>query len=156
MPRVTRRKMIRQTALLTGNVCLCHNLLADKGRKSDCCYTPDIEPESMTINKDSIIIDLQKSNLLGEVGDAVYVDNEDKSIKIILAHVDNNTYVATSRLCTHGGQALSYIKERGLLQCNSYNHSIFELDGTLWKGPAPGPIKSYTVSLKNQLLKIKI
>jgi len=153
---VTRRDMIRQVALVGGGLCICSRINADNGKKSGCCFTPDVEPEAVVFRRDAIIIDLEKSYLLREVGDAVYVDTPDKTDRIILIHESLSEYLALSRLCTHGGQALSYIKERKVLQCNSYNHSIFELNGAVWKGPAPVPIRLYSLQQKGDSLEIYI
>ena len=149
-----RREMIRNTAFYLGGVCLCNNVSGQNDDIPPCCYTPDIEPESLIENKDSFIIDQTKAASIRKTGTAAYVDSNEKDIKIILVHAKRRLYYALSRLCTHGGQALSYIRERKLLQCNSFNHSLFELNGKVWKGPAPDTVKTYTVTLSGSKLRI--
>jgi Rieske Fe-S protein len=146
--------MLQNAALLVGGVCLCKNALGLDIPQSTCCYTPDIEPESLTIGEHSFIIDLTKAPSISKKGNAVYVDNKEKEIRTILVRVKKNRFQAFSRHCTHGNQALSYIPERKLLQCNSYNHSLFDLDGSVWKGPAPDPIKVYPVKYDKNRLEI--
>lgn len=80
----------------------------------------------------------------------------EKVPEIIIVHPEKNKYVVLSRFCTHGGQALSYVRQRGLLQCNSYNHSIFDLNGDVVKGPAPRPLKSYHAQLIEDKLVIAV
>ena len=151
---MNRRKMLKSSLLLTGGICICQNALGMDNLTSTCCFTPDIEPESLTKGEQSFIIDLKKAPSLAKKGNAVYVDNHEKGIRTIVVRVKKNNFLAFSRHCTHGNQALSYIPERKLLQCNSYNHSLFDLDGSVWKGPAPDPIKVYPVKYDKNRLEI--
>jgi Rieske Fe-S protein len=148
--------MLQKSAMLAGSICLCRSIIADDPPESTCCITPEIEQECLTFKENSIIIDLEKTSTLQKSGQAVYVDYPQKEVKIIVAREKKNRYYALSRLCTHGGQALSYVPERKMLQCNSYNHSIFNLDGTVWKGPAPTAIRSFDIISDNHILEILI
>ena len=151
---MNRRKMLKSSLLISGGVCMCHNTVGFDNPKSTCCYTPDIEPESVTHKKNSIIIDLLKASSLNQKGQAAYVDIKDGNLKIIVVRAKKNAFYALSRFCTHGRQAISYVSERKLLQCNSYNHSLFDLDGSVWKGPAPDPILTYPVEYSKDQLEI--
>jgi Rieske Fe-S protein len=151
-----RREMLKRSALLAGSVCLCRSVIGDDLPESTCCITPEIEKESLTFNENSVIIDLDKTSTLKKIGQAVYVDYPEKDVKMIIIREKHKRYHAVSRLCSHGGQALSYIPERNRLQCNSYNHSVFKLDGTVWKGPAPTAIPSFDIALDNNKLEIFI
>jgi Rieske Fe-S protein len=115
-----------------------------------------VEPECLTFKEDRLIIDLENTATLRENGQAAYADYPEKDVRMIVIRMKKNRYYALSRLCTHGGQALSYIPERKLVQCNSYNHSLFNLDGTVWKGPAPEPIRSYELIARKGVLEILI
>jgi Rieske Fe-S protein len=151
-----RREMLQKSAVLVGSMCLCRSVSADDPPESTCCITPEIEQECLTFKENGIIIDLRKTETLERNGQAVYVDYPDKDLKMIVVRVKRNRYHALSRLCTHGGQALSYVTERKLLQCNSFNHSLFNLDGTVFKGPAPEPIRSFKTILEDERLEILI
>jgi Rieske Fe-S protein len=151
-----RREMLEKSAMLVGSICLCRRIVAEDPSESTCCITPEIEQECLTFKENIIIINLEKTTTLQKSGQAVYVDYPDKELKMIVIREKKNRYYALSRLCTHGGQALSYVPERKMLQCNSYNHSIFNLDGTVWKGPAPTAIRSFEVISSNQRLEIFI
>jgi nitrite reductase/ring-hydroxylating ferredoxin subunit len=151
-----RREMLQKSAVLVGSMCLCRSVSADDPPGSTCCFTPEIEPECLTFLENSLVIDLEKTATLQRNGQAVYVDYQEKDLKMIVVRVKKNRYYALSRLCTHGGQALSYVPERKVLQCNSYNHSIFNLDGTVWKGPAPNAIRSFELIAGNSRLEIFI
>lgn len=151
-----RRKMLEKSAMLVGSICFCRRIAGDDSPESTCCITPEIEQECLTFKENSIIISLDKTATLQKSGQAVYVDYPEKEIKMIVVREKKNRYYALSRLCTHGGQALSYVPERRMLQCNSYNHSIFNLDGTVWKGPAPAAIRSFRVRSGDKRLEIFI
>lgn len=140
---MTRRQMIRNTTLLMGCTCTCVSF-ASTIKKSDCCNTPDLELESYVIKDDRILIDLTKTKVL-QSGHAAFISNPEKNIEMIIIRPDLEKFVALSRLCTHGRQILSYNQHRRLLQCNSYNHSLFELDGQVYKGPAPKALDVYKV-----------
>lgn len=91
-----------------------------------------------------------------EVGNAAYVVNEARFLQLIVVHPDKHTYCVLSRICTHGGQVVSYNRDRGMLQCNNFNHAIFDLDGRVWKGPAEKPLRSYPVVLVEEALVISV
>lgn len=153
---MTRREMIGAGALLVGSACGCRTGGDSTAPRSTCCSTPDIEPESVTYGPGGLTIDLLKAPSLREVGSAAYVVNEARSLQIIVVHAEKRTYCVLSRLCTHGGQVISYNRERGMLQCNNFNHAIFLLDGRVWKGPAEKPLKSYAVVLVEDALVISV
>jgi len=153
---MSRRDVIRASALLAGGVCGCRAMNGPVSPRSTCCDTPDLEPASLTIEQNRLVIDLTKAHSLGEVGTAVYVTNEEKSLKLILVRAGRREYFALSRLCTHGGQTISYNRNRGILQCNNFNHSIFDLSGQIVKGPAETPLKSYPVNLIEDTLIVAI
>jgi Rieske Fe-S protein len=115
-----------------------------------------VEPESVTFGPGGLTIDLRKAPSLREVGNAAYVARKDKSLDLIVVHAETNRYCVLSRLCTHGGQVVSFNRERGMLQCNNFNHSLFDLNGRVWKGPAEKPLKSYPVVLVEEALVISI
>ena len=151
-----RREMLIKSAMLAGSICICRSASADDLPESTCCITPEIEQECLTFKENSLIIDLDRTSTLQKIGQAVYVDYPEKDAKMIVVREKKNSYYALSRLCSHGGQALSYIPERKLIQCNSYNHSIFSLDGTVWKGPAPTDIRVFDLQLNKNKLEIFI
>ncbi len=153
---MTRREMIGAGVLLAGSVCGCRTAGDPAAPRSTCCSTPDIEPESVTYGPGGLTIDLLKAPSLREIGSAAYVVNEARSLQLIVVHVDKQVYCVLSRLCTHGGQVISYNHRRGMLQCNNFNHAIFLLDGSVWKGPAQKPLRSYPVVLVEDALVISV
>jgi Rieske Fe-S protein len=141
---------------LAGGVCGCRTGGDSTAPRSTCCSTPEVEPESVTYGPGGLTIDLLKAPSLREVGSAAYVVNETRSLQLIVVHAEKRAYCVLSRLCTHGGQVVSYNRPRGMLQCNNFNHSIFDLDGRVWKGPAEKPLRSYAVVLVEDALVISV
>ena len=155
--KMTRREVMEAGMLLVGGTC-CGCRMGDNpaAPRSMCCSTPDVEPESVTFGPGGLTIDLRKAPSLRGVGSAAYVVNKDKALELIVVHAAAGRYSVLSRLCTHGGQVVSYNRARGMLQCNNFNHSIFELNGGVWKGPAEKPLRSYPVVLVADALVISI
>lgn len=153
---MTRREVMGAGALLVGCVCGCRTQSDPTAPRSTCCSTPDLEPESVTYGPGGLTIDLLKAPSLKEVGNAAYLVNEAKSLQLIVVRPEKQVYCVLSRLCTHGGQVISYNRERGMLQCNNYNHAIFLLDGRVWKGPAEKPLKAYPVVLVAEALVVTL
>jgi Rieske Fe-S protein len=151
---VSRRNMILHSALLTGGICLCATPSGAKRTRSTCCETPELEPDSYEISRTGISIDLEKAAPLDKPGTAAAVVDADKGIQIIIVRTGKKEYVALHRLCTHGNQVVSYNDTRKILQCNSYNHSIFALNGEVVKGPAPRPLKAYPAKISRNTLEI--
>lgn len=137
---------------LTG--CTCQQISSKTAPHSTCCSTPNLETESLTKGENRLSIDLSKALSLREVGNAAYIVDSDRPLQIVVVHASRDEYFALSRLCTHGNQVLSYNRQRGILQCNSYNHSIFDLEGEIVKGPAEIPLRTYPVTLTNGVLEI--
>jgi len=151
-----RRKMMHTTLLAIRGMCAC---LPGSGKdtvKSNCCFTPQIEHESLSISEDQITIDLQKSFTIQERGYAALIIDSQQNLDMILVHDLDGHFHCLERFCTHGGRALSFIKERNLLQCNNYNHSTFELDGDVYNGPAPAALKSYPLDRLGDVLTIQL
>lgn len=153
---ITRREMMGAGALLIGGVCGCRTMDDQAAPRSTCCNTPNVEPESVTFGPGGLTIDLLKAPSLREVGNAVYVIDESRSLQLIVVHALKRQYCVLSRLCTHGRQVLSYNPDRGMLQCCNFNHSIFDLQGNVWKGPAQRPLRVYDVVLVADALVISV
>jgi nitrite reductase/ring-hydroxylating ferredoxin subunit len=151
---LTRRELLQASALFVGASCLCRQLQAAPAPRASCCFTPEVEPQSVSIGDEIITIDLAKASSLAEIPSAAYIVAADSQIQIIVVRRAKSDYVAVSRLCTHASQVISYVRKRGLLQCNGFNHSLFDLHGRVVKGPAESPLKVYPVELAGTILKI--
>jgi len=148
--------MMSAGVLLVGGVCGCRTAGDPAAPRSTCCDTPELEPQSVTFGRGGLTIDLLKAPSLREIGNAAYVVDKPRSLQLIVVHAEKRRYCVLSRLCTHGGQVVSYNRERGMLQCNNFNHAIFDLDGRVWKGPAERPLQSYPVVFVEDALVVSI
>jgi len=153
---MNRREMIQKSSLLAGGFCTCSIVFGKDDPRSNCCFTPEIEKQSLSFKDGKILINLEVAQTIKDPGYAAFIINEEKEIDLILVHAEKGEFFALQRLCTHGGRSVSYIRERGKLQCNNYNHSTFDLSGEVFKGPAPRQLESYPVEIKNNQLKISI
>ncbi len=153
---MTRREVVGAGVVLAGCVCGCRTGGGLTASRSACCDTPELEPQSVTFGPGGLTFDLLKAPSLKEVGSSAYVIDKARSLQLIVVHAEKRRYSALSRLCTHGGQVVSYNHLRGVLQCNNFNHSIFDLDGRVWKGPAEKPLISYPVVFVEDALVVSL
>jgi Rieske Fe-S protein len=121
-----------------------------------CCTTEEIPSTSFTISGGSLIIDLKKTPALANPGRAVKVVDVDRKINLIVVHEKRNHFVALDRSCTHGGAQVAYNRYNGTVQCSSWGHSEFALDGTLLGGSARRPLRSYKVQHTGDQLEIML
>lgn len=152
--RVTRRKLLQRAVLLLGTGCLCRSA-AGTGPKANCCFTPELEPGSLRFEADFLLIELERTPSLQGIPSAAYVVDPERGVQLIVIRLSKRRFAAFSRLCTHASQVISYVEERGLLQCNNYNHSTFDLDGQVYKGPADRPLAKFPTQLAGNVLQIE-
>jgi nitrite reductase/ring-hydroxylating ferredoxin subunit len=154
--KINRRELLQGAAVLAGGLCACSLTGCASHPKATVCITPALESDSVTLTDQAITIDLAKAPSLSVVGSAAFHSDPAKDLQIIVIRPRDREYRALSRLCTHAHQVLSYNHLRSVLQCNGFNHSIFTLDGLPLKGPASDPLKTFPVTLKNNLLVISL
>ena len=153
---MTRREMIVGSAMALGAGCTCEQASGAAARRSTNCLTPRLEPESLAIANDVLTIDLAKAACLVEEGSAADVVNPERSIGLVVVHAGKDEYYALSRLCTHADRTLCYVRTRRVLMCANANHSIFDLQGQVVKGPAERPLTSYPTQLKAGKLLVRL
>jgi len=54
--------------------------------------TPELEPESLVIGKETLTIDLAKADCLAEEGSAADIINTEKSIGLVVIHAGEDEY----------------------------------------------------------------
>jgi nitrite reductase/ring-hydroxylating ferredoxin subunit len=152
---INRRELFHLSTRLVVAGCACQQFRsAALTAPATCCSTPILEPESLVIGDEFLAIDLGKAASIAAVPSAACIVEPDKQIQLIVVRRAKHSYAALSRLCTHASQTISYVAKRGLLQCNGFNHSLFDLEGRLVKGPAESSLKSYAVVLNGTTLTI--
>jgi nitrite reductase/ring-hydroxylating ferredoxin subunit len=154
--RLTRREMMVGTTIGLGAVCACASGDSAAAERSTNSITPRLEPESLAIGDAHLIIDLAKAVCLAQEGSAAEIVDKEKSIEMIVIHAGKDEYYALSRLCPHAWRTLGYIRTRRVLMCCNANHSIFDLQGRIVKGPAEQPLTSYPVQLSSGKLLVQL
>jgi len=152
MNKINRREFI-ETAALAG-ACACG--LTGCATFTKIGDTPPIESGAYKVEQPGkVIVTLNKAPSLA-VGKAVKIVDPSLSDPLIIARVEQDKFVVASLRCTHRGVELEYQADQKRFCCASLGHSRFTLDGHKLGGPAPRPIKTYTASVTDGILTIKL
>ena len=133
---------------------LIQSSLAMAGLPPLCCTTPEIPPASFTIQGAVLTIDLNKAPDLRKSGAAVRVVDLERKVNLIVVHPTKNRFAALDRSCTHGGNQVVYNGHNQTVQCTSWGHSEFALDGTVLGGSAKRPVRAYEIRRTGDRLEI--
>jgi len=72
--------------------------------------------------------------------------------KVIIINTGDE-FVALSSVCTHQGCQVGYDPSSGNLPCPCHG-SLYSISGSVLNGPAPDPLKKYTVTREGDILTI--
>ncbi len=133
---------------------LMRRSLALAGVPVVCCTTPDIPAESVSFRAGSLIIDLRRAPALQKPGAAVRVVDQERGINLIVVHARKKRFAALERSCTHGGAQVAYNRINDTVQCSSWGHSEFDLDGAVLGGSARKPLRAYVARMTGRTLEI--
>jgi Rieske Fe-S protein len=133
---------------------LIRSSLAMAGLPGLCCTTQELPPASFTIQGGSVIIDLKQASALLKPGAAVKVIELERKLNLIVVHPEKNRFAALERSCTHGGAQVVYNRRRRTVQCTSWGHSEFALDGAVLGGSAKRALRAYEVRRAGDQLEI--
>jgi cytochrome b6-f complex iron-sulfur subunit len=120
-----RREFLVSASAIAGGLVLS---LANAGSAS--ATTPPAET----------VIKLDEKSPLNKVGGSQVV--ETAGGKVIIARTDETTFSAVSATCTHKGATWKYDEKTKQFACPSHG-SRFNSDGSVAKGPAKDPVKSF-------------
>ena len=148
------------TKVGTISLCTCTGLMGINACSmiKGISEVPLLPDEAFTYSESELTVDLSKTSLLDNVGNAAKtsVSFANDELKLIIIQNDNDNYVVFSDKCAHGGRELNYLDHKKILQCSSFGHSEYNLDGQVLKGPAKNPLSVYIVKKENQLLRISL
>ncbi len=102
-----------------------------------------------------VVLPLSMFGALATVGGSLSGQPAGLGDVLIVARTDANTVVALSAVCTHAACDVDFAAGAGDFQCPCHG-SIFGLDGTVTKGPATRPLKSYPVTFDGQTVTIQV
>ena len=77
-------------------------------------------------------------------------------VNIIVARVDDSSFVALDRSCTHSGAQCTFNPKRRSVQCTSLNHAEYDLRGTLLHGRTHGNLRAYATRRNGSTLEIDL
>ncbi len=128
--------------------------LAMAGLPGPCCSTEELPAAAFAIAGAVLTIDLARAPALARRGGSVKVADESRKLNLIVVHAAGNRFAALDRACTHGGAPVAYNRHNKTVQCTSWGHSEFALDGRLLGGSAKTPLRSYATRRTGNRLEI--
>jgi len=72
-----------------------------------------------------------------------------------LACLEDGSFLAMSRTCTHLGCSVPWDEEQHKFICPCHG-STFSLTGEVWTAPAPRPLDIFSVRIENRVIKVNI
>lgn len=136
---------------LTGNGSMSRRELM-AGLGGACCTTEEAASGSFHIEGNLLTVDLRHIPPDG----AVKIIRPDIGLNLIIIRSRRGHYAALDRSCTHGGAQVTWNKRNRTVQCTSWGHSEFALDGKVLGGSARRPLRSYPVVVDRGKLVVRL
>ena len=130
---ITRRRFLRGTALVVLPV-LCGSC-TDNGVQVTIVDLPAV------VNQ-SVVVPLDSFPDLKTVGGSIVGMTSGYANPIVIAHVDDDRFVALDAVCTHMRCTVGYNALNLTLDCPCHG-STYEVDGSVIGGPAPRPLRKF-------------
>lgn len=138
----TRREIITHAALL--------GAVAVLSACAEHVNSAPADTEAVTVVNDVIVVHLRKVPALAAI-DSAYVIGE---LNVIVLRVGDRDYRAFSNVCTHAGCGIYIFADRRMrCQCHG---SEFDTSGANVAGPAPAPLRQYSVTLSLDAGELRI
>jgi nitrite reductase/ring-hydroxylating ferredoxin subunit len=116
-----------------------------------------VHPDCWQYSEAKLTIDLTKTPELKNNGGAIRLEGNNLPLRILVIAGDDGQYHAFHNRCSHlGHRRLDPVPETVTVQCCSVNKSTYDLNGKIIYGPAPNPIKVFSVSRDGERLSIMI
>lgn len=125
------------------------------GAQPLCCTTPEAPPGSFRIEGEEILLEIAKVPSLGRKGGAAKVIDIEEGVNLIVVEPEEGRFAALERSCTHGGAQVVYNGLNRTVQCTSWGHSEFALDGRVLGGSAKQPLPAHSVRVERGVLRIR-
>ena len=141
---MTRRDLIQKIVIGGTTFFILPPILTQCSKPAD--DNPDPNPGG---GSNPITIDLSSTTYtsLNTAGASVVVQG------IIIANIGNNTFIALDSTCTHMGCTIGYNLASNTFPCPCHG-SVYSTTGAVINGPAPGAVKSHTVTKSGTILTI--
>ena len=136
---MTRRQFLEAAGLLVCGVTIGSSvLLTGCGSKP----APAIGADAFEVDGNLVTVMLAKAPELATVGGSASITSDSPQVYLVIARTAEDGFVVVSNRCTHRGKAIVYDGETGHFMCVS-GKSEFRLDGTVVRGPADRPLRTY-------------
>ena len=156
---VNRRAFIKTTGVAIAGACACGMGVSGCGMILGKSNTPKAPEGSVNREDGKLLVNLAMIPQLQADGGSVkfsYEGENGEESKVIIARLKGDDYRAYANSCTHGHREIEYKPDKNMLQCVSFGHSKFDLDGNVLGGPAKGPLTIYEVALEGNRLVLTI
>jgi cytochrome b6-f complex iron-sulfur subunit len=141
---MNRREVIQK--FLVGSTVLVLVPSVLKSCTKDTTKNPGTNPDGTSEIK--LDLSLAVNSALNTTGNSTIVQD-------ILIINTGAKIVALSSICTHQGCTVGYNSGAGDIQCPCHG-SVYSTSGSVITGPAPSPLKSYPVSITDNVLTITL
>jgi nitrite reductase/ring-hydroxylating ferredoxin subunit len=121
-----------------------------------CCVTPLVPESSVSFRGRTLLLDLNAEPDLLPAGSARAIVDAGRALNLIVARVDDSSFVALDRSCTHNGAQCTFNPRRRSVQCTSLNHAEYDLRGTLLHGRTHGNLRAYAARRNGSILEIDL
>ncbi len=136
---MTRRIIIQKIALGGLTIVLVPSVITDCKKDSSITETGNI----------TIDLTDPSNSALNSTGGSIITQS------IIVINTGSGNFVALSSICTHQSCTVGFIKADNTLQCPCHN-SVYTISGNVISGPAPAPLRSYSITRTGDMLTITI
>lgn len=121
-----------------------------------CKTIQPLDPNSWGLEKNQIVIDLDKMPELLVPDSAVRLELDTFPNRVLIIYTNNKEFYAFRNKCTHGKSRMDLIPGTNRVQCCSIGKSIFGKSGKIISGSAKTPIVTYSVKHEDDKLIITI
>lgn len=131
-------------------------MLATLGVDRPCCVTEELPAAAWRFENGRIRIHLPKAGRVARRDGAFQLVDAGRDINLIVVHSRDGRFAALARSCTHGGAQVVFNPDNQTVQCTSWGHSEFSLDGLVLGGSAKRQLPVYEVQRRGDWLEITL
>lgn len=121
-----------------------------------CCSTEELPSGTFRLDGATLTIDLDSAAPLSKPGSAARVVDLARGVNLMVVRDRKNRYAVLDSSCTHGGAEVAYNRKNQTVQCTSWGHSEFALDGAVLGGSAKKPLRAYKTEISGRKLLVHL
>ncbi len=153
--KTNRRDFVKKALITSAYTCIGVATLNSCSMVKGISETQELPNEAYQLKNKQLLVSLKQEHVL-PIGEAaklkISTKDSKKDLKLIIVHIDKSKYKVFKDSCTHGGKELNYNHTERNLQCSSFGHSVFKLDGAVIKGPAKKALKQFNTKIEQDSL----